>query len=346
MFNSNELQRLAGSDVYGTDGDKIGSVGNVYVDDNSDQPSWVTVRTGLFGMSESFVPLQEARFDGDHVVVPYTKDQVKDAPRVEGDGHLDRDEEERLYAHYGRDYNAGWDSDQAAGRGVAGQGTVLDDDPRRAEAERRNGTIDEPVLEMDERDERRGQTDVDPERDRPHLDAPDEARRLADDAREDDVRGDDVRGDRLRGDRVDEDATTMTRSEERLNVGTEQVETGRVRLRKYVTTEQQSVTVPVEREVLRVEREPVSGDTRSRGSISHSGDTDEEIVLREERPVVDKEVHEVERVKVGKETVTEQRDVTAEVKQEHIEVEGDETVTGRTADTDGRQPHVKGTERS
>ena len=61
----------------------------------------MTVKTGLFGTSESFVPLQGARLEGSDVVVPYTKDQVKDAPRVDTDGHLEPSEEDRLYDHYG-----------------------------------------------------------------------------------------------------------------------------------------------------------------------------------------------------------------------------------------------------
>lgn len=88
-------------DVLSTDGDKIGSVGQVYADDADGQPKWVTVKTGLFGTSESFIPLEGARREGDDVVVPYTKDQVKDAPRVDTDGHLEPSEEDRLYDHYG-----------------------------------------------------------------------------------------------------------------------------------------------------------------------------------------------------------------------------------------------------
>lgn len=87
--------------VLTSDGEKIGSIGQVYVDDDSDQPTWVTVRTGLFGTSESFVPLEAARLEGDDILVPYTKDQVKDAPRIDDDGHLNPTDEDRLYDHYG-----------------------------------------------------------------------------------------------------------------------------------------------------------------------------------------------------------------------------------------------------
>ncbi|MDO5502672.1 MAG: YsnF/AvaK domain-containing protein, partial [Actinomycetia bacterium] len=132
--------------------------------------------------------------------------------------------------------------------------------------------------------------------------------------------------DRDRTDRgVTDDTETMTRSEEQLRVGTEQQETGRARLRKYTTTEEETVTVPVEKERLVVEREPIEGDgTRSAGSIGDGdGDVEEDIVLREERPVVDKETVDVENVRVGKETVTDDQTVTEEVRKEHIDVDGE-----------------------
>jgi len=89
-----------GGNVIGSDGDKIGSIGQLYADDDTGEPTWFTVKTGLFGTSQSFVPVEGARIDGDDLVVPYTRDHVKDAPRVETDGHLEPEEEDRLYAHY------------------------------------------------------------------------------------------------------------------------------------------------------------------------------------------------------------------------------------------------------
>jgi uncharacterized protein (TIGR02271 family) len=100
-----------------------------------------------------------------------------------------------------------------------------------------------------------------------------------------------------------------------------------VRLRKYVTTEQRQVTVPVEREEVRVEREPITDaniDAATRGpAISEE---EHEVILHEEEPVVEKRVVPKERVRLGKETVTEQERVGEEVRQEHIEVEGEDQV--------------------
>ena len=89
-----------GGNVLSADGGKIGSIGQIYTDDDNDRPTWVTAKTGLFGTSESFVPLEGARIEGEDIVVPYSKDQVKDAPRIDVDAHLEESEEERLYQHY------------------------------------------------------------------------------------------------------------------------------------------------------------------------------------------------------------------------------------------------------
>jgi uncharacterized protein (TIGR02271 family) len=116
----------------------------------------------------------------------------------------------------------------------------------------------------------------------------------------------------------------MTRSEEELEVGTRQKEAGRVRLRKYVVTENVTTTVPVRKEKVRLEREPVTDANRdaamSGGDISEE---EHEVVLNEEEAVVSKKTVPKERVKLGKETVTEDQTVTDEVRKERIEADGD-----------------------
>jgi uncharacterized protein (TIGR02271 family) len=121
----------------------------------------------------------------------------------------------------------------------------------------------------------------------------------------------------------------MTRSEERLHVGTERVETGRARLRKHVVTEQRTVTVPVSHEEVRLEREPITdGNVGSATSGPDLSDEEHEVVLTEERPVVQMETVPVERVKLGTETVTDERTVTEDVRHEEIEIDGDGTTDG------------------
>jgi uncharacterized protein (TIGR02271 family) len=122
----------------------------------------------------------------------------------------------------------------------------------------------------------------------------------------------------------------MTRSEERLHVGTEQVETGRARLRKYIVTENVTQTVPVSHEEIRVEREPITDANRT-AALSGGDLTEEEheVTLHAERPVVAKETVPVERVKLATETVTGQQEVAADIRKEQIdEVTDDATRRG------------------
>jgi hypothetical protein len=101
MIDQGSVPSLMGSTVRDSAGDKIGKVGQVYLDDTTGQPEWVTVRTGLFGTRESFVPLVAARVEGDELVVDVTKDRVTDAPKIDEDGHLSEEQEAELYAYYG-----------------------------------------------------------------------------------------------------------------------------------------------------------------------------------------------------------------------------------------------------
>lgn len=83
-------------------GDKVGTVSDVYLDNDSGQPEWLAVSTGMFGTKVSFVPLADASITGDDVMVAHSKAMIKDAPRAEADGQLSPEEESALYAYYGR----------------------------------------------------------------------------------------------------------------------------------------------------------------------------------------------------------------------------------------------------
>src|SRR3954447_1880725 len=100
MIGTENIDRLNGATVYGTDGDKIGTVGQVFVDANDGHPSWVTVRTGLFGNKGAVVPLDAATAAGNDLRVRYDKVFVKDAPRVNTDSALTPEEEKELYRYY------------------------------------------------------------------------------------------------------------------------------------------------------------------------------------------------------------------------------------------------------
>src|SRR5829696_1263884 len=89
------------------------------LDDRTGQPEWALVNTGLFGTRSSFVPLAQTTQTGDDVRVPYDKQLVKDAPRVDPDGHLSEAEERQLWRHYGLDYDRTTRS--ASGRNTVGR---------------------------------------------------------------------------------------------------------------------------------------------------------------------------------------------------------------------------------
>jgi uncharacterized protein (TIGR02271 family) len=118
--------------------------------------------------------------------------------------------------------------------------------------------------------------------------------------------------------------TAMTRSEEELKVGTAQRETGRARLRKYVTTEHVETTVPVRREEVRVEREPITdGNVDAATDGSAISEEEHEVVLHAEEPVVQKQVVPKERVRLDKEVTTEERNIDEDVRREEITIDED-----------------------
>ena len=250
------LEELRGSTVIDLTGDKIGKVEEIYLDQQTNQPEWLLVNTGMFGTKSTFIPLQGANAAEDGVQVPFEKARVKDAPGVEPNAQLSREEEAELYSYYGLDYSM-----QESGSGLP------------------EGTPD---------------TDL-------------EARGTV--------------GHDTSGPTTD---NAMTRSEEQLTVGKTSEEAARVRLRKYVVTENVQQTVPVQREEVRIEREPITdanvGDALDGPAISEE---EHEVVLHEERPVVQKEAVPVERVRLDKETITEEATVSDEVRKEQIEIDGD-----------------------
>lgn len=92
---------LYNATVYDRDGSKVGRVQQVYLDDSSGSPSWITVNTGFFGTNESLVPLEGAGMNEDILKVPFDKQQIKDAPNYDPGHHLDERDEDDLYRHYG-----------------------------------------------------------------------------------------------------------------------------------------------------------------------------------------------------------------------------------------------------
>ncbi|MDQ1662467.1 MAG: hypothetical protein QOJ68_2447 [Blastococcus sp.] len=127
MIGTDTIDRVIGQDVFDEAGEKIGSAAEIYLDDESGQPEWVTVKTGLFGTKESFVPIRDADLTNDGLRIPVTKAQVKDAPKIDTDGHLSPTEEAELYRYYGMtEGTTGMATNQMAGTDTQMAGTDTD----------------------------------------------------------------------------------------------------------------------------------------------------------------------------------------------------------------------------
>jgi stress response protein YsnF len=132
MIDAQQISSVVGSTAYDSSGDKIGKVGQVYLDDETNQPAWVTVNTGLFGTSESFAPIENATFSGDRLTLGYDSDKVKGAPNVAADGHLSHEEEQQLYSYYGLSYGSGY-TDTTTTTTTGTTGPTTDDAMTRSE---------------------------------------------------------------------------------------------------------------------------------------------------------------------------------------------------------------------
>ena len=136
MIDVNNLDALIGAEVVGSDDSKIGTIGQIYVDSNTSTPSWVTINTGLFGMSESFAPLDGADWDGEVLRVAFEKSVVKGAPRVANNGNLESAEEGALYEYYGVNGQTNTDDARqfdADGEGYDTSGPTTDEAMTRSE---------------------------------------------------------------------------------------------------------------------------------------------------------------------------------------------------------------------
>jgi uncharacterized protein (TIGR02271 family) len=238
------ITELRGQEVVDRDGDKIGKLEEIYLDQQTGQPEWALVKTGMFGSASTFVPLAGAERADDGLRVPYEKSHVKDAPNMEPDGELSHEDEARLYRHYGVAYDEDGASGSTGGPGQDTSGPNTDD--------------------------------------------------------------------------------AMTRSEEELQVGKTSRERGRARLKKYVVTEEVTQTVPVQREEVRIEREPITdGNVDAATDGPAISEEEHEVTLHEEQVVTSKQAVPKERVRLDKDTVVEEQQVSEEIRKERIEADGD-----------------------
>ncbi|MBA2579742.1 MAG: PRC and DUF2382 domain-containing protein, partial [Thermoleophilaceae bacterium] len=244
MIDKQTLLSLRGQELTDRNGDKIGKVAEVYLDQETDKPEWALVKRGMFGSGSTFVPLAGATEEAGQLRVDFDKDQVKDAPGFDADRELSQDDEAQLYSHYGIDYG-----EQRSDSGL----------PEGGMSDSSRGGM-----------------------------------------------GGDVSGS--------ETDDAMTRSEEELRVGSTQREAGRARLRKHVVTEQVQQTVPVQREEVRIEREPITdANVDQAGDGPAISEEEHEVTLMQEEVVTEKRAVPKERVRLSKDTVTEDVEVSEEV---------------------------------
>jgi uncharacterized protein (TIGR02271 family) len=256
MTHVTEAYDWSGRELVDADGSRVGTIEALFRDEETEQPEWAAVKTGLFGTKLSFVPIQAAEPSGEDVRVPFSKDQIKDSPKIDdSEGQLSQDEEAQLYEHYGMAYGERRSDSGLPEGGPAGDG------------------------------------------------------------------GNGATGRDVSGPTTDE---AMTRSEEELRVGTAERERGRARLRKYVVTEEVQQTVPVRREEVRLEREPITDANADQALAGPEiSEEEHEVVLHEEEPVVEKRTVPKERVRMEKDSHTEEAQVSEEVRKERIDAEGD-----------------------
>jgi len=276
MADFNRIEDLANATAYDVDGDKVGGVKDVYVNDTTGQPDFVSVNHGLFGGGDSIVPLRGHTLRDGELHLAFQKDRIEDAPDLDENGHLTTEDQDAFYRHYGLEntqdvttYETGNRFAETGAAGAAGAGAGYAAGERTVE------------------------TDVDTER-RDVVDA--DRRDVADNGE-------------------------IVRSEEQLNVSKDRVETGEVRLRKYVVNETENVEVPVEREEVRVVREPITDADRANydGNI---GEQEASVTLSEDRVNVSKESVPVEKVSLEKDTVRDTETVSEDVRKERFETDG------------------------
>lgn len=318
MITQEQISTVLDHPVYDTGGNKIGSAGHVFFDDATGHPEWVTVKTGMFGSSESFVPVHDANVVRDHLEVPYEKDQVKDAPTVDVDagGHLSEQEEQRLYQYYGLAHEGSarksnghrtGDQDASGGREAGGAAGAAAATGGVAGAAAMGGTRT-GAAGTDTTGQGTGDAT---------------AMRASGSATDAPSMGKESDAD-----------VAMTRSEEHMHVAKERRDVGRARLHKYVVTEEEHQTIPLRHEEVRLVREPITDENRDAAMAGLDiSEADHEVILHEERAVVEMRTEPVERVRLITEERVEQETVTGTVRKERIEAETD-TDADKVAPTD------------
>jgi uncharacterized protein (TIGR02271 family) len=273
--------RYADYTVYDRDGDKIGKIDEIFVDE-SDQPEYIGVKMGLLGLSSTLIPWELCRIDerDRRIEVSMDEETVKNGPTFDDDEEITPDLEERIRSHYGLQatgtgaqrsaYGEYYDETRTGDRtgvGTAGPGMTMGDRDRGGEF-REHAPSEEGVGE-----------------------------------REDDLN--------------DTDELRVQRSEEELRAGTREREAGRLNVRKRVRTDREQVRVPTRREEVSVDRVPVNEE----GTGAEIGEDEVSVPVVEEEAVVGKQSVVKEEVRVRKDVVEDEEVVEEDVRKEEVDID-------------------------
>ncbi|MBR8744109.1 PRC and DUF2382 domain-containing protein [Nocardiopsis sp. MG754419] len=343
-------ENLVGHQVLDSEGNNVGKIKQVFLDDRTGEPSWVSIHTGLFGMRETLVPLQGAHPKEEDVQIPYDKATVKDAPHVDAERHVSPEDEaivrDYFARHGGVPRQAGGEADRASaptptgapadtdpemtgagGRGEAAADTDLDA-PTGGRYDAPDMTVggtgaawDEPIpmgqadmASTDRAAAGTGSDGTDALAAEPWAEGGDTGAAV----------GRAPRDERLGGPvEAEDEEISVIRHEERVDIGVERHESGHARMRRIVETEHFDETVPLHHDELEVERRPITDPSE----VTDDGvmeDGEQVFTLYEERPVVSKRSVPVEQVHVRKRDVTREEHVEGELRRERIEFEGDD----------------------
>ncbi|WBP85665.1 PRC and DUF2382 domain-containing protein [Kitasatospora cathayae] len=373
---------LIGHKAVDRNGDKIGTVDEVYLDDATGQPEWAAVRTGIFGR-DAFVPLTTSEFSGDELRVPYDKSLVKDSPDFGVGQHLSPAQELQLYRYYGLDTPA----DGRPASGEPGRATQPDLDfgstsaaaatkppafrsPEPRPATTTTATSPDPATEANVRTPNTptpaatgntataGTPSPTPTVELNRRPAPAPAPATTAPAPTTTAPAPTTPAPATTAPATTAPAPAGTAAastptgpveitcrEERLDITSEWHVVGTAKLRKYVTSEQVERRVSVRRERVRVERVPVNDAERVSLTEKEIAETVEEVALREERPVVRKYLVPIERVRLVVERYTAEEVVRDELRREHVEVH-DSTPTATTPPGSAAEPIANGSRSS
>jgi uncharacterized protein (TIGR02271 family) len=284
-----QAAQLIGTRVMGGDGQVVGTVQQIFNDDKDGTPVWARIQSGT---RELFVPLRGSRVTKDGLSVPFDTRQIMSSPDVGVDQHMSVAQTGRLERHYGLTVPAqGGPPDADLERGRAQQ-----DAAQRAQAQRDQAQQGETMRGQ----ALRGETGPGQDKGGQRLQAEAQA------------------GESQRG-KAEAGEDWLIRTEERFDVGTEMLESGRARLHKYVDVEPVERTVHVFHEEYEIERVPISAEEQVRAEIAEG---EQEISLHEQRPVLRKSAVPVERVRLKAKRVDEDRTLRDEIRKERVEIEG------------------------